>query len=190
MLKAIIFDCFGVLYPQASGMFFEKHKDLFRGYLEAMDDLNLKIDLGEVSRDEFFAGLEKVTSISAEAIKDEMDSQLQVDQELIDLIKKLKTKYKIGLLSNAGKEEIDIIYRDKIDHLFDSSTVSYEVKSVKPNAEIFLTCLNRLEVEAQEALFIDDSMTNIKAAQALGFQTLYYPKFGNIPEGLVELAKF
>jgi HAD superfamily hydrolase (TIGR01509 family) len=190
MLKAIIFDCFGVIYPQASGVFFDKHKSLFQEHLKAMDELNLKIDLGEISRDKFFAGLEKVTGISAKAIQSEIDSQLRVDHKVIDLIKKLKRKYKIGLLSNAGKEEINIIYRDKIDSLFDSTAISYEVKSVKPSADIFLVCLKRLGVEPQEALFIDDSMTNVDAARKLNMQALHYPKFGAMPEELGKLAKF
>ncbi|HUD10053.1 MAG TPA: HAD-IA family hydrolase [Candidatus Saccharimonadales bacterium] len=190
MLKVIIFDCFGVIYPQASGVYLDKRKELFQNHTEEIGELNLRIDLGEISRAEYFVGLEKVTGVSAKEIQDEVDRQLRVDQGLIDVIKKLKAKYKIGMLSNAGKEEIDIIYRDKIDSLFDALAVSYEVKSVKPNAEIFLVCLDRLGVKAEEALLVDDSMVNIKAAQDLGLQTLYYPKFGNMPKDLTELARF
>jgi len=141
MLKAIIFDCFGVLYPQASGNFYKSHEKLFQSHLEVLDGLNLEIDMGEISRKEFFAGLKKVTGIPAKVIQHELDSQLILDQKLASLIKKLKTRYKIGLFSNAGEEEIEIIYRDKIDGLFDAMTVSYELKSVKPNPQIFITCL-------------------------------------------------
>lgn len=154
-----------------------------------MDELNLEIDLGEINRYDFFARLEKVCGISARTIRNEIDGQLSVDRKLVVLIEKLKTKYKIGLLSNAGKEEIDVIYRDKIDGLFDSITISYEVKAVKPNVDIFLVCLKRLGVQPQEALFIDDSTTNVNAARKVNMQALHYPEFGKVPEELSELAK-
>src|SRR3989344_4475210 len=113
MIKAVIFDCFGVLYPDASGHFFQKHKDLFRNGSTYLDKLNLQIDLGQITRAEFFSKLEEETGISADLIKEEIDLELMVDQQLVQLIKKLKESYKIGILSNAGEEEIAIIYRDQ-----------------------------------------------------------------------------
>ncbi len=185
--KAIIFDCFGVLYPQATGAFFEKHKEQFSNSSEALDDLNLKIDLGKINRAQFFAGLEASSGIPASEIQEEIDSQLIVDNKLITLIKRLKHKYKIGLLSNAGEEEIAIIYRDKIDFLFDVQAVSYEVGSVKPDAALFITCTDRLGLAPEECLFVDDSRSNIDAARKLNLDVLHYPVFGQIPSELSNL---
>ena len=187
MIKALIFDCFGVLYPQASGSFFERHKNLFKNDSAALDKLNLQIDLGEITRSDFFHGLQEITGINTAKIKNEFDQELSVDHKLVEFIQKLKFAYKIGLLSNAGKEEIEIIYRDKIDGLFDAIAISYEVKSVKPGSEIFLICAKRLNVEPQECLFIDDSATNIGAAKKLGMKTVLYPNFGKIPSELLLL---
>lgn len=184
MIKAIIFDCFGVLYPQASGQFFERHKNLFKTNPTVLDELNLKIDLGKINRAEFFKGLEEISGIPAAKIQSEIDQELVLDLSLIEFIRKLKSFYKISLLSNAGEEEVAIIYRDKIDSLFDVIAVSYEVGSVKPEKEIFQSCTRRLGVEPQECLFIDDSIANIKTAQNLGMQTIFYPNFGNLPQEL------
>ncbi|CAN5390148.1 HAD family phosphatase [soil metagenome] len=189
MIKAIIFDCFGVLYPHSSGNFFDKYKDLFDSNPGIIDDLNLQIDLGKINRTQFFEGLEKVTKIPALSIKDEFDSeQHSPDLKLVDIIKKLKTKYKIALLSNAGEEEIGIIYRDKVAALFEVKTISYDVGFVKPSEEIYLECLKNLGVEPNDALFVDDSMINIEAARKLGIQTLVYPDFGVIPQDLQQLV--
>lgn len=187
MLKAIIFDCFGVLYPQASGAFYEKHAELFKNNPATLDALNLQIDLGKINRQQFFAGIEAVTKIPRAQIQAEIEQNAAVDQKLVELIRSLKKTYKIGLLSNAGKEEIDCIYQDKINGLFDSITVSYEVGCVKPSPEIFLICMKQLGVAPEECLFVDDSTTNIAAAAKLNIGTLHYPTFGTIPSKLIEL---
>jgi HAD superfamily hydrolase (TIGR01509 family) len=119
---------------------------------------------------------------------EEIDSQMNVDRNLVALIEKLKPKYKIGFLSNAGREEIEPIFRDKIDRLFDSTAVSYEVGVVKPDAQIFLVSAQRLGVEPEECLFVDDSMTNIDGANGVGMKTLFYPTFGEIPPVLSDMA--
>lgn len=189
MIKSIIFDCFGVLYPQASGAFFEKHSDQFKNDAAVLDDLNRKIDLGQLTRQEFFLGLEDASGMPAKEIQKEIDDQLVLDQKLVDLISRLKQQYKIGLLSNAGQEEIEILYRDQIEELFDAIVVSYEVKSLKPDAQIFTVCLDRLDVAPEKALLVDDSTTNLIAAKKLGIQTLHYPQFGTIPHELKDLAR-
>jgi HAD superfamily hydrolase (TIGR01509 family) len=184
MIKALIFDCFGVLYPHASGDFFERNKNLFGNNSSVMDKLNLQIDLGEITRADLFKRLEEITGIDADKIKAEYDQKTIADQALVEFIRKLKPLYKIGLLSNAGKEEIDIIYRDKLDDLFDATAVSYEVKSVKPDPEIFLICAQRLNLKPEQCVFVDDSPMNIEAARKLGMKTVLYPNFGSIPKDL------
>lgn len=184
MIKAIIFDCFGVLYPQASGDFFKRHKNLFGDNTAILDKLNLQIDLGEITRTQFFEGLQKITGIYANKIRAEFDEELTADQRLVEFIKKLRPTYKTGLLSNAGEEEIAIIYRDKLDSLFDAIAISYELNSVKPDPEIFLACTRRLGIDPRECVFVDDSITNIEAAQKLSMQTVLYPQFGIVPQEL------
>ncbi|MCL4418764.1 HAD-IA family hydrolase [Patescibacteria group bacterium] len=177
MIKAVIFDCFGVLYPNASRQFFKRHRNLFRDNSALLDKLNLQIDLGQITRAEFFAELEKEIGIPAFKIKAEIDNDLVLDQKLARFIKELKTKYKTAILSNAGQEEITIIYRDKIDTLFDAITVSYETGIVKPSKEIYFICARRLGVKPIECLLIDDNLANINTAQEIGMKTMYYSNF-------------
>src|SRR3989344_8968056 len=98
MIKAIIFDCFGILYPEPSGEFFKVHRELFRNNSEKLDELNFKIDLGEIEKAEFFKGLEEITHIPAEEIKKSFDERIYPDENLVEFIKKLKVTYKVGLL--------------------------------------------------------------------------------------------
>ena len=188
-VKAVIFDCFGVLYPQAAGSYFDSHKKLFASRPDVLAKLDLQIDLGRITRTEFFDALGAVANMAGKDIQNEIDAALIVDPDLVEFVERLKKHYRIGLLSNAGKEEIEIIFRDNIDNLFDAIAVSYEVGSVKPEPAIYLACAQRLGVEPVNCMYIDDSMANVSAAKKLGMTAVYYPEFGTIPRQLLELLE-
>lgn len=42
----------------------------------------------------------------------------------------------------------------------------------KPDAQIFLTLLERLKLKPEEVVFLDDIGINVKAARNMGFQTI------------------
>lgn len=189
MLRAIIFDCFGVLYPSGSNSFYDNHKESFKNGSRILDEVNLKIDLGEITRQQYFAALAAATGIPASQVEQEYrGDEHEPDNNLVELIKRLKSRYKIGLLSNTSEEEISMIYHHGIDKLFDVLTLSYQVKAVKPDPTIFRVCLEALDVEPHEALFIDDSQTHVMAAEKIGIRGLPYPRFGVIPETLAKLS--
>lgn len=56
----------------------------------------------------------------------------------------------------------------------DGRIVSGREGLMKPDAAIFRLACERFGFAAEDALFIDDSATNIAAAQALGFQTHHF----------------
>jgi FMN phosphatase YigB (HAD superfamily) len=188
MIKAVIFDNFGVLYPQAMGKFFNDHFDLFKDSPEILDKLNSQIDLGQITRREFFDGLSDVCGIPAVNIMSEIDRQMIPDDNLVKLIKKLRDKYKLGIISDAGKEEIAVVYNDGLDDLFNVILASYQVGLTKPSPSIYMECAKRLGVEPPDCVFVDDSQKNIEGAQKVGMQVIYYPEFGKIPKTLKELA--
>jgi len=187
-VSAVVFDCFGVLYPTYVDNFFEKHRSSFGNDIELLDKLNAQIDLGQISQTQFYKAIEMETGIPVSQIKVEMEADLIIDSQVLKLIIILKTKYKIGLLSNAGQEEISVIYKDKINGLFDAMSISYEVGDVKPNPKIFTACLDKLHVLPEESVFVDDNIKNLAGAQRLGMQTIHYPTFGTIPNDLLALA--
>jgi len=57
---------------------------------------------------------------------------------------------------------------------FDVVTLSYEVRSAKPEPHIYESCLQGLGVQASDALFLDDKEPNVIGAHALGIQSLVY----------------
>jgi putative hydrolase of the HAD superfamily len=99
--------------------------------------------------------------------------------------------YKLGILSNLGNELVAYLLANfnwlkEFDHLTWSSNHSI----VKPQPEIYLLTAAALEVEPEEALFLDDKEVNIQGAQATGMNGLLFTTIEDLPTQLAnhELA--
>jgi len=57
---------------------------------------------------------------------------------------------------------------------FHHVTLSYEVRSAKPDAAIYKHCLEGIGTEPENTLFLDDRAENIRAAQALGIHAIQF----------------
>ena len=57
---------------------------------------------------------------------------------------------------------------------FDHHVFSGEVRSVKPEPEIYQHCIAALGVQPNEALFIDDREINLESARAAGIRTIRF----------------
>jgi epoxide hydrolase-like predicted phosphatase len=92
----------------------------------------------------------------------------KTDATLVDFLRSLRPKYKTGLISNAFSGLRKWIIDQKLDDAFDDLTISAEAKTAKPDALIYLRALEKLDVQPEEAIFVDDMPANIEAANALG----------------------
>jgi putative hydrolase of the HAD superfamily len=105
---------------------------------------------------------------------------LDIPQRRIDLLKEIRKKYPIYLLSNTNNIHIEASnsylkkafgYRH-LDELFDQLFLSYEIGMWKPDTEIYEYVLDEINLKPQEVLFFDDNPHNIQSASALGMQTI------------------
>ncbi|MGC1781265.1 MAG: HAD family phosphatase [Acidobacteriaceae bacterium] len=83
--------------------------------------------------------------------------------------------FKTAILSNMGEDLLAHMRRnfqwlDSFHHL----TWSCELDTVKPEPEIYRHTLERLGVNADEALFLDDKIENVEGARALGMRALLF----------------
>ncbi len=109
--------------------------------------------------------------------------------ETVEILKKLigTKKYKLYALTNWSAETFPVAL-DRYDflHWFEGIVMSGEEKTRKPFADIYQLLLNRFEVDPAEAVFIDDSLRNIKGAEQEGITGIHFQS----PQQLVqELAK-
>jgi 2-haloacid dehalogenase len=92
-------------------------------------------------------------------------------------------------LTNWSAETYPIA-REQFEFLgwFRGVVVSGEVRLVKPDAAIFYHLMERFGLEAPSTLFIDDHEPNIRAAQALGIQTIRFRDPAHLRSELTDLG--
>jgi putative hydrolase of the HAD superfamily len=101
-----------------------------------------------------------------------------INKDVIALIRRLHAigKYKLAVLSNAPAGLSRWLDEWNIYDLFDVIFCSGDEGVKKPDPEAFKITLERLMVTPREAIFIDDTLSHVQAARALG---LYGIQFSN-----------
>ncbi|HET6995747.1 MAG TPA: HAD family phosphatase [Chitinophagaceae bacterium] len=111
-------------------------------------------------------------------------------QETVEIFRQLKKsgKYKIYALTNwqAGLFDIALV-RYNFLHWFDGRVVSGEEKTRKPFPEFYKILLDRYRVNPSEALFIDDSLRNVKGAEGVGIKGIHFQSPEQLRQELVKL---
>lgn len=110
--------------------------------------------------------------------------------ETVELFRQLKAKahYKFYALTNWSAELFPIaLERYGFLQWFDGIVVSGEEKTRKPFPEIYQLLLDRYHVKPKEAVFIDDSLRNIQAAEGLGIRTIHFTSPGAFESKLMEM---
>ncbi len=97
----------------------------------------------------------------------------------ISWIKELKEKgYHVYVISNfAHKAHVDCI--EALDFLeeLDGGILSYQVKLIKPDPEIYRLLCRKYDLKAEECVFIDDLQRNIEAACKEGMQGIVFESY-------------
>lgn len=187
MIKALIFDFYGVLCYEVGSNWYKT-----RPPRELVDELKEKYDapsdIGVITEEEFFDGIALSVGLTGQDVRLEWINASKIDKELIAYIKTLKSNYKTAICSNtAPKIFRETLQINKIEDLFDVTVSSSEVKMVKPNSDIYLHTLKELDVEPEEALFIDDREINLEGARAVGIKSLLYKDFEQFRADLQEI---
>jgi len=116
-----------------------------------------------------------------------------LNPEMADLLQELRGKYKLAVLSNASWTEPELQDRIRSDNgslegVFDVIVTSRSVGAVKPDVEIFLNVLSRLDVRPEQAVFVDDLATFTNAASNLGIYAHWFTTPAQFRAYLVNLG--
>lgn len=174
-IKAIIFDCFGVLIGDVLRV---KANEVSLTRPEAAEQMYAAMrsgDKGIISRQQVLELFGDALGISADEVASmSMEGEVR-NEALLQQIPALRRDYKIGLLSNVESEAwVQDRFGEPLSVYFDAVTVSGEVGIVKPEPEIYRIAAERLGVTPEECVFIDDIERNIDGARAVGMQGIVY----------------
>lgn len=173
MIRAIIFDCFGVLTTDTWLAFCESLPE--SADVEQARELNRAYDRGLISRDGFIEGVQAATGQTPPDIEKIYGGEVVKNAKLLEKIRELKQHYKIGLLSNISSDWItrELLSKDEAE-LFDAMVLSYETGMIKPDPRMYMLACERLRVGPHEAVMVDDRGGYIDAAKAEGLEGILY----------------
>lgn len=187
--KAIIFDCFGVLTT-----------DVWRAFLDGLPTtadktearrLNHAYDAGQISLQDFLEGVQKATGQKPTRVEELLvgGGEVVKNSRLLEYIAQLRGRgYKVGMISNIATNWIrDTFLSTEEQALFDHMLFSYEVGMTKPDPRIYHLACERLGVDPEEAVFIDDIDRYCAAAEAEGLRALVYTDFPSMHDQLEQL---
>ena len=179
MIKTIIFD-FGDVFinlDKEGALKLALEKFEITELDEELQSINALYEQGLISTDEFldfyadnFPKLSRneLKSIWNHIIKDFPEHRLQFIKQLAK-----DNNHQLILLSNTNELHIDYIkknvsFYEDFKNCFDQFYLSHEINLRKPNADIFNFVLTENKLNAEECLFIDDTLENTQTAQQLG----------------------
>lgn len=187
MIKNIIFDYGGVLVQKGKlNRIKEKLAQLLFSGKSKAKETNLRSEIqgywnlwktDQLSEREFFEKARAKYKIRYPIflIKRHLYSAHQENTELFNLIKVLKKRYKIYLLTNHARAWYDRQEKElNFSRLFDGIVTSFQEKIAKPDVKIYKILIKRYKLNPKECLFIDDQDENLKVARKLGMKTVHY----------------
>ena len=133
--------------------------------------------IGLISEDEHWATVMRRLHRPAsetQAVRDEFFAGDIIDTDLLDFLRSLHGKVKVGMISNAWSGLRAYILSKKFEDAFDEMIISAEVKAMKPDARIYQIALEKLAALPSESVFLDDFPENVKAARAVGMQAIHF----------------
>lgn len=183
-IKAVIFDFGGVLVGMVDDRPRIKLAEQLGVPLSRLDDLVFysksaqKAYMGEIKVRQHWQAVGEALGIRPEDMPDFLEQYWSADDvnwALLDFIRNLRPRFKVGLLSNAWDDLRETMHnRWDMDRLFDEMVISAEVGYVKPDPRVFQIALQRMGVEAPEAVFVDDMQVNVEAARQLGMAAIQF----------------
>ena len=144
-------------------------------------------EVGKVSSLDFFKSLKEhlQLTLSFEEFIPIWNDIFWENLEVSEIIRSLKGKKRLGLLSNTNPLHFDyILLKFPVVQIFDKWILSHEVGFKKPALEIFQSGVEWACVEPEKILFIDDMKSHVEAAISLGMHGIHFTSATQLREEL------
>ena len=186
MIKAIIFDMDGLMID-SERVTFECYQEILKGMNLTMDEEFYKTLLGKPLKGIYqrFYDVYGNDFPIEDVIKDVHDLMAKrfetegvpVKKGLVELLHYLKdNNYKTIVATSSNRDRVDkILAQAKITEFFDDSICGDEVTKGKPNPEVFLKSCQKLGVNVDEAIVLEDSEAGIQASYDANIKVICIP---------------
>jgi HAD superfamily hydrolase (TIGR01509 family) len=186
MIRALIFDCFGVLSTDGWLPFKDEQFGHSAELMEEAAELNRQSAAGLLGYDDFVQAIADLSNMPSMHVAEALESNT-ANRPLFRYIAELKNDYKIGLLSNAGANFLDQLFSEEQVALFDAVALSYQSGYVKPDPRAYESIAEMLGVPPEECVMIDDQERHCTGARDAGMQAVLFHDNRQLKHDLAEL---
>jgi epoxide hydrolase-like predicted phosphatase len=188
MIRAVIFDCFGVLITDVLKVIRDELYERDPSAAFEVDQLVRATNLGIFSPRESNQQVASILGVPYEDYRARIDGGEVRNQKLFEYILELKKTYKTAMLSNISSHSLDKRFTKKeLATYFDEVIVSGEIGFAKPSPEIYEIAAKQLGVSCDECIFIDDREVFVSAATSVGMTGIVYTDFVQLRKELASL---
>lgn len=189
MIKAVIFDMYETLITQYNNpQYFGRHIAKDAGIEESVFMKSWQITeydktIGKMTFEDAVSKILKENNCYSEELLNKISNKRKtakrenfnhINDQIVPLLEELKKrKIKIGLITNCYSEEVEAIKNSCLFRYFDVVCFSYEEGIKKPDEAIFRLCLERLNLSADECLYVGDGgCCELEGAENAGMTTV------------------
>ncbi|MGI8524219.1 MAG: HAD-IA family hydrolase [Nocardioides sp.] len=185
MIKAVVFDIGGVLEVVDDSVFpepFLQRHGLAPGSLDAACDFPRDPGLGLMTEAEVRAHWQQRLGLDDAQSDELMADQWRwyvgtLDQELFDWFAGVRARgLRAGILSNSGSGAREAERHYGFEDVTDDLVYSHEVGLAKPDPAVYALSAERLGVEPDEIVFLDDSERCVEGARAAGWHAVRHER--------------
>ena len=190
MIKAIIFDCFGVIITDGLELVvrqIEVERSEARAYISSLIHQNNR---GLIDPAESTAQIADYLGLAVDTLRKMIADSETKDSTLMDWVLELRATFKTALLSNIGRGSLGVRFSDtELAEHFDEVIVSGEVGIMKPDPEIYELTAARLGLQPNECIFFDDRQSHVDGALSVHMHAFLFTTIAQAKADLEKLLR-
>lgn len=188
MIKAIIFDCFGVLISDALQVLCDELRARDPDAARRIGDLIKASNRGMIDPKESNAQVAAILGLSVDEYRTKIRDGEVKNHEVLQYVRELRRTYKTAMLSNISATGLTVRFTpDELQECFDTVVASGEIGYAKPEPEAYEIVAERLGVRLDECAFTDDRIEFCEAARAVGMQSIEFQDLTQFKRDLAPL---
>jgi len=194
-IKAFLFDLGNVILPfdhRLAAIRIKQYTDkseqeIYNIFFDSC--LGGEFEDGKIKPIDFFCKLKKVLcldgNLTYKIFKPIWNDIFKEDTRISDLIRSLKKRYKVAIVSNINKMHYEYI-KDNfgIINQVNKVILSYKVGVRKPDPKIYKYAFGQVKADPKDIIYIDDRLDLINEASGLGLNCLLYEGYDELIRSL------
>lgn len=186
-INTVFFDLFGVLLGIDQSVVVQYLSKLTNTpYLKTreitMGEPYMQLERGETKFHEYVEDIRALLlngdRIDADRLRDIWMNSRVGEMPVVSLLDKLQKKYAVWVISNTTETHIKSLQSQFVFlNSFNGIITSERAGTHKPHPNIFKFALEEANTDAVSAIFIDDSYSNVEAAENMGLTVHHYVNF-------------